>query len=203
MHSISKTGIGHDGRKPTPGCGGFTLTEVLTAMSVFSFVVLGVLACHITGLQYYQALEPKLQNAQYVRQTVSKIIEEVRSANSVQIGTGTLASFTAAGATNLQSGNALEIYPSTNTTQYVYYFWDSASQSLNRVGLNSSNAVPIATSVTNAAVFTMEDFSGTVQTNSQNNAVTSILLQITTISPKTHTPDWYQVRAKITRRNLL
>ncbi len=172
-------------------------------MSVFSFVMLGVLACHITGLQYYQALGPKLQNAQYVRQTVSKIIEEVRSANSVQIGTGTRSSFTAVGATNLQSGNALEIYPSTNTTQYVYYFWDSASQSLNRVGLNSSNAVPIATSVTNAAVFTMEDFSGTVQTNSQNNAVTSILLQITTISPKTRTPDWYQVRAKITRRNLL
>ncbi|HVV72303.1 MAG TPA: hypothetical protein VHI52_12510, partial [Verrucomicrobiae bacterium] len=131
------------------------------------------------------------------------ILEEVRCANSVQVGTGTLSTFTAAGATNLQSGNALRIYPSTNLTQYVYYFRDPSSQALDRVALGASNAVAIATSVTNTTVFSMEDFTGNVQTNSQNNEVTSILLQIRSIAPKTGTPDSYQVRAKVTRRNLL
>jgi len=182
---------------------GYTITELMVAMSVFSFVMIGVLACHITGLQFTQSVQPKLQNAQYVRQTIGKLLEEVRSANTVQVGTGTLASFTVAGPTNLQSGNALRIYPSTNLAQYVYYFRDSASQTLNRVGLSSSNAVVIANSVTNTVVFSMEDFGGTVQTNSQNNEVTSILLQIRSIAPTTGSPDSYQVRAKATRRNLL
>ena len=88
-------------------------------------------------------------------------------------------------------------------TQYIYYFRDSTAETLDRVALQSSNAVAIATSVTNATVFTMEDFSGTVQTNSQNNAVTSVLLQVRSVAPKTGVPDSYQVRAKITRRNLL
>jgi len=59
------------------------------------------------------------------------------------------------------------------------------------------------TAVTNHTVFSMENFSGTVLTNSQNNAVMSVLLQMRRQSAWRGIADFYQVRAKVTRRNIL
>lgn len=181
----------------------YTLTEMMVGSALFALIILGILACHFAGLRFYQFIQPKLQNAQYSRQTVSRIIEEIRCANSVQVGTGTLSSFTVAGPTNYQAGNALRIYLSTNSTQFIYYFHDPASSTVQKIPLGGTNAEVIATAVTNDAIFTMEDFAGNVLTNSQNNAVTGVFLQMMRNSTWNGISDEQQVRTKITRRNIL
>lgn len=182
---------------------GHTLTELMTAMAVFSLAVIGILACHLAGLRYNLMILPKIQNAQYSRQTLSHLVEEIRSANSIQIGMGTRTTFTAAGVTNSQTGNALRIFPGTNLTQFIYYYHDPASATLNKTSLQTTNSLQVANSVTNDLVFSMQDFSGNVLTNNQNNAVVRVLLQMTRTTPITGLRDPYQVEAKVTRRNIL
>ncbi|HLH53688.1 MAG TPA: prepilin-type N-terminal cleavage/methylation domain-containing protein [Verrucomicrobiae bacterium] len=182
---------------------GHTLVEMLVSMSIFSLAIAGILACHLAGLRFNWFIQPKIENAQYTRQTISRIVEEVRCASSVQVGSGTLTNFTPAGATNIQAGNALRVYPSTNSTQYIYYYHDPSSACLNRVSLFGGPSVPIATMVTNDNVFEMEDFSGTVLTNSQNNAVLGILLQMRRDLNMGGASDAFQIVSKITRRGIL
>jgi hypothetical protein len=182
---------------------GYTLAELAVSMGVFSLAVLGIMACHLAGLRFNLFILPKIQNAQYSRQTLAHLIEEVRCANSIQIGSGTASTFTKAGLTNTQSGNAIRIFPTTNTSQYIYYFRDSSSLTLNKKSLQATNTVVVANTVTNATVFYMQDFSGTVLTNNQNSAVLRVLLQMKRSQPITGASDPYQIEAKITRRNIL
>lgn len=181
---------------------GHTITEMIVSMAVFSLAIASIMACHLAGIRFNWFIQPKVENALYARQTLSRVIEEVRSANSIQVGSGTAGSFVPAGATNNQAGNALRIYPSTNTAQYIYYFHDPTAFALNRVPLLGSTFVTIAGSVTNDNVFEMEDYSGTVLTNSQNNAVLGILLQMRRDLPIKGASDAYQIAAKITRRSI-
>jgi Tfp pilus assembly protein PilW len=181
----------------------YTLVEMMVACGLFSLVILGILACHLAGLRFQQLIQPKLLNAQYERQTLGLLIEEVRCANSLQVGSGSLSTFTAAGPTNVQAGNALRIYTSTNTSQYIYYFHDLATATVQRVRFQSTGAAIIASAVTNHTIFTMEDSAGNALTNSQNNAVMSLLLQFYVASAWQGIADSAQVRAKVTRRNLL
>ena len=132
------------------------------------------------------------------------MIEEIRSANTVQVGTGTVSSFVLAATGKPQAGNAIRIYPTTNMNSYIYYFQDVTNKALRKVPLNTSNAVlTVATSITNAYPFTMETFTGTVLTNSQNNSVLSILLQMRRDSSISGMSDNYQIRSKLSRRNIL
>jgi len=181
----------------------FTLVEVMVAMALFSLVMVAIIACNFAGLELTEFVRPKIENAQYARRTVSRLIAEVRCANSIEVGTGTTNSFTPVGSSQAQTGNALRIYPSTNLSQFIYYFHDAGSATMRRIPILSSNAYTIATAVTNHSVFTMESFSGNVLTNSQNNAVMSVLLQMRRQSAWKGIADFYQVRAKVTRRNIL
>ena len=181
----------------------FTITEMLIATSVFSLAMIAILICHFAGLEFNEFVRPKVENSQYARETLSRIIEEVRSAKWIAVGTGTVSKFTPASATSRQTGNALRIYTTTNASPYVYYFADSFTGTLQKMPLSISNATTIATSVTNDQPFSLEDFGGNVLTNSQNNAVMSVLLQMNRPSSKSGMSDAYQVRAKTTRRNIL
>jgi hypothetical protein len=181
----------------------YTLVEMMVATGLLSLVIVGILACHLAGLRFQQLIQPKLLNAQYERQILGRLIEEARCANSLQVGTGSLSAFTAAGPTNVQAGNALRIYTSTNTSQYIYYFHDLATATVRRVPFHSTNATIIASAVTNHMIFAIQDFAGNTLTNSQNNAVMSLLLQFYVASAWHGMADSAQVRAKVTRRNLL
>jgi prepilin-type N-terminal cleavage/methylation domain-containing protein len=194
-----------EGAKPdgSPHRQAFTLIEMMVATGLFSLVIVAILACHLAGLRFQQLIEPKLLHAQYERQTLGRLIEEARCANSLQVGTGSLSAFTAAGPTNIQAGNALRIYTSTNTSQYIYYFHDLATATVQRVPLQGTSATIIASAVTNHTIFTMQDFAGNALTNSQNNAVMSLWLQFYVASAWQGIADSAQVRTKVTRRNLL
>ena len=183
--------------------GAFTMPEMMVAMAIFSLVIAAVLACHLAGLEFNEFVRPKVQNAQYARQTVSKIIEQVRCAQSIQVGAGTTNSFTPVPANKPQVGNAVRIFTTTNAAPYIYYYQDSFASVLVMIPVSSSNGQTIATCVTNTAVFSLEDFSGNVLTNNANNAVFSMLVQMLRPSNKAGMSDAYQIRVKTTRRTIL
>src|SRR5437588_505345 len=97
----------------------FTLTEMLVACGLFVLVVTSILACHLAGLEFNEFVRPKVENSRYARETLAKMIEEIRCATSIDIGTGSVSSFIVAGSTNAQMGNAIKIYPGTNNSQYI------------------------------------------------------------------------------------
>ena len=182
---------------------GRTFAETLIAMALLTLVVSAIWITNIAGLKFSEYVRPKLDNARYARQTVARIIEEVRCANSIQVGTGTATTFSNAPANSAQAGNALKVFPSTNSSQYIYFYLDTNAQQMIQVDLGVSNGFTIARSVTNATPFRMENFSGTTLTNPANNAVLSIQLQMRRDSNEQGVGDSYQVRSRITRRNIL
>ena len=182
---------------------GRTFAETMIAMALLTLVVSAIWITNIAGLKFSEYVRPKLDNARYARQTVARIIEEVRCANSIQVGTGTATTFSNAPANSAQAGNALKVFPSTNSSQYIYFYLDTNAQQMIQVDLGVSNGFTIARSVTNATPFRMENFSGTTLTNPANNAVLSIQLQMRRDSNEQGVGDSYQVRSRITRRNIL
>jgi hypothetical protein len=181
----------------------FTITEMMVAGGLFSLVVIGVMAAHLGSLRFAEFVRPKVQNSQYCREALGPLVEEARAAMSIQVGTGTISSFTAAAATKPQAGNAIKIFPTTNNSQYIFYYRDPASNILYKRGLNDSNAVRFADCVTNTTLFSLEDFRGVVLTNTQNSSVLGIVLQLKRDSAVSGISDSYQVATKVTRRNIL
>jgi hypothetical protein len=179
----------------------YTIPEVMIAAAILTIAVGGLIVAQLSAFRLNAFVSPKIENARYARQTLGTMIEEVRCANSIQVGTGSIGAFTAAGMGSPQCGNALKIFTTTN--RYIYYFADSSSATLKKVPLSGSTPTTVAVGLTNSVVFTMEDFKGAALTNSQNNAVMSILMQMRRGWNSPGASDNYEVRAKITRRNIL
>jgi hypothetical protein len=184
---------------------GFTLTEVLFTTALLVLVFAAVFLCQLYGMQMHNFIRPKLDNAAFARESLSALIEEVRCAQIIEVGQGTWTTFVAAGATNEQSGNALRVRLAGNTNQLIYYFRDPGTETLRKVALGTSNSVTVAGSVTNPVVFRFEDFRGGLQTNSQNQTVLDVFLQMRQDSVRLHhySNDTYQIRTKMTRRAIL
>jgi hypothetical protein len=166
-------------------------------------VVSTIVIVNIGGLKFAEYVQPKIQNSQYARQTVARMIEEIRCANSVEVGTGNTATFTNVGPSQPQVGNAIRIYPGTNTTQYIYYFLDTNEGTVKQIPLGATIPLKVATCVTNLTPFSYENYAGTTLTNPANNAVLSIQLQMRRASEVPGVGDAYQVRSRVTRRNIL
>jgi hypothetical protein len=187
----------------------FTLGEIAVTMGLFIFVIAGVLSSHMFCLRLYQVIKPKLTASDEARATVAKLTEEIRTANRIRIGSGTLSTFSEVSANTPQIGSAIQIYPSTNTNAFVRYFWDGGDCKLKRATNGATTAWVVANSVSNQMVFTAEDFAGNVLTNNSNNRVIGLNLQFYQIQYPAVTIgpggmyDFYQLRTKITRRTLL
>ncbi len=181
----------------------FTLIEAMVGMGLFSLVVMALIASHFASLEFTQFILPKVQNSQNSRQALGMLIEEVRSASSVQVGTGTLSSFLVISNSNKRIGNAVKIFPSTNSTKCIYYYQDFAAAALYKIPYGASNPIVVVGSLTNKAAFSLEDFKGNVLTNPQNSEVLSVLLQVSRSSVWNGLTDTAQIRARVTRRNIL
>lgn len=182
---------------------GFTITELLFTTALLSLVFGAVFICQFYGMQMHNFIRPKLDNATFVRETVTRLAEDIRCAQSLEVGQGTHAAFIAAGSTNAQMGNAIRIWLAGNTNQYIYYFRDAGTETLQKKTLGSSNAVVVAREVTNSVVFQFENFQGVLQSNSQNQTVVDLRLQMRQSSLRLDVDDSYRVRTKITRRAVL
>ena len=187
-----------------------TITKIASAICVI--VIGGMSVTYLFGMRLFDIVKPKLDATDQARALVGKLNYEVKSASQIKVGSGSSSSFTEAALNSSQSGNAIQIYPDTDTNYFVRYFWNSSDQSVKRlVSQNKTNNTlsTIATSVTNQMIFSALDYAGNVLTNNQNNRVISMTLQFyqkeypTGSKASGNASDFYQVRTRITRRSLL
>src|ERR1035438_276491 len=112
---------------------GFTLPEILIAMTVFLFVVGAILSANLFGLRMFQMTNTKLKVTQWSRLTIEKLTDQIHGCNSLSIlNVDTNGNFTGLLDGETQQGNALQIYPTANTNNYIIYFVNLADQTFRR-----------------------------------------------------------------------
>lgn len=192
---------------PVAGRSAFTLTEMMVSVSIMALVMTALITSHLFGLRMHELSKVKLGLNDESRAALSLLTAEIRAAKSVRLGTGTLSSFVEVPINTVEQANALQVYPTTDTNNFIRYFWDVTDNTLKRT-TNGSSATTIVDSISNSLVFTAENYAGTILTNNQNNCVIGLNLQIyqldypvTQIGPGKFY-DTYRLRTKVTRRAL-
>jgi Tfp pilus assembly protein PilW len=184
---------------------GLTLVETLMVAGLFGALVLGLVTSQVTGLQLFSSTAARLTASHSTRGALNFVRDEIRAAKTVEVGTGNRTSFVRA-PQNLQQGNAIQIYPTASTNQFLRLFVDSEGCTLSRVSSDNPSPVVIATSVTNQVVFFAEDFKGQLLTNNQDNRVIRMLLEFSQWEFPSKgfgsgsKYDYFRLQTRITRR---
>jgi prepilin-type N-terminal cleavage/methylation domain-containing protein len=184
-----------------PGHGGFTITELLIAVTILSFVIAGVVSANVYGLKMLRVSENKLIASEGARKAIGKMADEIRNANRLYVGNVTNGIFSAVADGVVQSGDGVLIYPSTNQTQFILYYLNSSDNTLRRSTSTTNKTVIVARSITNAVLFTGQDCFGNILTNSsQMNRTFHLDLEF--YQPKTFgvVADSYSLQSSMTRR---
>jgi Tfp pilus assembly protein PilW len=188
----------------------FTLVETMVTMAIFLLVLSGILSSYMYGLRMFEYTKPKLSASDDARAAISRLMNEVRTASIVRIGTGDQNSFSEVAMNAIQAGSAIQVYPNTDTNSFMRYYLDGAVNQLKRTDSTAPGSFTVlAQNVTNQVVFTAEDFTGSTLTNNLNNRVVGLTLQFNQIQYPVmqvgpgNFYDFYQLRTKITRRTLL
>jgi prepilin-type N-terminal cleavage/methylation domain-containing protein len=184
---------------------GFSLTEILIAMTVFILLLAGIVTANLFGLRMFQVNQNKLTATEWSRRTFGKITDEIHSCAAVEVGNMTTNGvFTGLLSGEAQQGNAIEIHPNTNTVSRIYYFVSTSDQTFRRSELlpTGTNTFILADSVTNVTAFTAQDLAGAVLIDNQNNRVIHLVLEF--FRPETFMvgQDYYKLETSVTRRAL-
>jgi hypothetical protein len=132
----------------------FTLAEMMVAMFIFVFMVLGVIHVWMFGMRYDQLSCSKLGASDMSRRGFDLLTRDIRASKWWKVGNGISTNFTVCGNATNQVGNALKLSASgdTNSTAYVIYYFDTNACQLCRL----SNGLPaiqiIANSLTNSGI---------------------------------------------------
>jgi Tfp pilus assembly protein PilV len=203
----------------------FTLVEVMIASVAIIILIGSVIMCNLYGLAMAVRQQIWLGASDDAAQAVSKLMGDIRAANTLQVGTYTSNVFTQTAATNQQSGNALLIFSTTNTAlatgPWTLYYYNVAT---NMQGLNSNSLVrtnfygagipgdcklvsanPITNDYTHP-IFTEVDSTGTPLSTATPVASVSVYLSFTKLQdPQVviesgSVVDFYQITITVTPR---
>ena len=183
---------------------GFTLPEIMTVMAIFLLLVIALLSGQIFGLRMSRITETRLSSTDNSRKVLGRIRGDILSGRTLKVGIGDGASFTAIANNNPQVGNALQIYPTTDTNIFVRFFL-STNNAFERMN-NGEPPEVLARFITNRMVFQAEDFQGRVQTNNQNSRVIRMNLEFyqwelpAADAGQAGLSDYYRLQTRITRR---
>ena len=199
---------------------GFTLAEMVITVGVFLFIFTGVMvAVQIFGLRIYTLAATKLVATAGGRQALNQIRDQLREGKLAYVGTcsfPTYSSFQLITNTQPQQGNALIIYPTTNTAWYSIYYLDTSTTTNRLLQFNVSNSVTTYTNtlakyLTNNIVFDARDWQNHIVSNYQclDNR---LLIEVTMQFSQWEYPiayvgtnglnayDYYQLRTRVFRR---
>jgi prepilin-type N-terminal cleavage/methylation domain-containing protein len=189
----------------------FTFPEMLIATALSTMVMAAAMVTHLFGLRLMNVTSSKIVESQSARKALNLLREEVRSAQTLFVGTGTSTSFTNLPPNSPREGNALQFSPTDSTNYLIRYFADPASQTLKRMVLSAGSPVAvqiIAANLTNQFPFCAQTCTGAVMTNDQNARLLQITLNFSrwTLPPSgagsAASLDGYRVQTRIARRPL-
>jgi hypothetical protein len=191
--------------------------EVLIASSALVLIIGSIMMCYLFGASMVCRQQIWMSASDDAANAIGSLMANIRAANTLQVGTFKTNVFTPAASTNQQSGNALWIYPTTNSTPWVFYYYDSVSNNLvqtNYYGSNQTGACKLvsANPITNDythPIFTEVDYLGTPLSNSTTVASISIYLSFMKLqNPQIviesgSAVDLYQITATVSPRTKL
>jgi len=178
---------------------GFTLPEMLIALTIFLLLIGGVMAAHLFGLRMFQMTNNKLIVTQWSRQTIESLTDQIHGCYNVQVvNVATNGSLMTLLDGETRQGNGLLIYPTADTNNWVVYFVKLADQTFRRTD-QAGNTVRLADSITNTLAFSAQDFSGNVLTNNDNSV---IHLTLEFYDPETYlvSADSYKLETSVKQR---
>ncbi|MBI5801573.1 MAG: hypothetical protein HZA92_12745 [Verrucomicrobia bacterium] len=184
-----------------------TLIELLITMTLTTLLVGGVIYSHIMGGRLMQFAAAKLGASDSARKAFGKLQDEIRAGTTIQIGNGTATNFTAIANGSSMQGRAIQIFPTTNNWWIRYYYVTNNSE-LRRVTSSNPTQQLIASYVTNAILFSKEDYLGNTLTADTGNCAVNVRLQFYQLSyPMTKVGtnnfyEYFQLQTRITRRIL-
>jgi prepilin-type N-terminal cleavage/methylation domain-containing protein len=181
---------------------GFTMPELMIAISVFAFLVVGIVVAHLYGLSLFRITETKVNATAEARHTLGNLANEIRACKSTWIGNVKNGTFVALLDGEKQQGTGLLIYPTTNQANFVIYFVNPADKTFRRTTSTPGSATVIAEAVTNAVVFRAQDHLGNVLTNNQNNRVIHLNLEFQQPARYLQAADYFKLETSVTRRAL-
>jgi hypothetical protein len=197
---------------------GFTMAEMVITVGVFLFIFSGVwIAVQVFGLRIYTMAATKLVATAGGRQALNLIRDQIREGKLVYVGNCSSPSGSSfLQATNgPQQGNALIVYPTTNTALYTIYYLDTSTTTNRLMQFNVSNSITTYTNtlakyLTNQIVFDARDFQNNIATNLQsldNRLLIEVTMQfsqweypIATVGGGVNAYDYYQLRTRVFRR---
>ena len=152
--------------KPTPagahrarGTRAFTVAEMMVAVFIFVFMVLGIIYVWMFALRYDELVCSKLGASEKSRMSFDLLTGDIRSAKWWKVGTGTnngtTIVFTACGNQMDQVGNALKLSASgdTNSTAFIIYCFDTNACNLYRMSNGVTPFRIVAQSLTNTGTY--------------------------------------------------
>ena len=190
-------------------CLGFTLVEIMTVMAIFVIMVGAMVSVQIFGLRVYTLAATKITATTSGRELLNDICDRIRSSQVVYVGTYSNGAFSMIPLGTPQIGNALEIFPATNTTaaaNAIIFYMDPASNVVNMV---SAGVVSVeAKYMTNCLCMQAEDYQQNILTNYVDNPVICITLQFYQWEypigyvggTAANAYDFYRLRTRIARR---
>jgi type II secretory pathway pseudopilin PulG len=183
-----------------------TLVETMMTMAVFSLVAVGLIQFHLFGLTQDSLVQSKLGASDQARTALARLSSEIRSAKILRVGSGNGTNFTPIGYGTNQQGTALQICFTTDTNDYVRYFFDTAQSELRRAEAGVAGSTLVAEYLTNSLFFRAEDYLGNVLVDGSHSYTIRVMLQfyqykypLTTVGPGNYY-DYYKLEFKATRR---
>ena len=195
-----------------PNCGNsegaFTIPEMMITLTIFSLLVIAAVYSHIFGLKLNAFTQAKLNATHNARAALNTTRDEIRSAKKLYVGYGGPNAFTNTPPNKAQQGNAVQIYATDSTNDFVRFYMDPAQETLNRVVVAGGNtsAQVLAKFMTNLIAFHVEDFAGNILTNDQNNRVICMNFEIYQFefaplqAGRPAFYDYYHLQTKVARR---
>lgn len=189
-------------------CSAFTLAEIMTAMGLFSLIVIGMVYSQLFGMRMFSITSTRLGASDSARRVLNRVRDDVRSGKILLVGNGDAAHFTNITLNAYRQGNALQIQPATDTNVFIRYFLDPASQCLKRTTGGGGQVEVLAPYLTNKIAFYAEDFTGHTLTNDQNNRVIKMVLDFYQWEfPVARAEagafyDYYHLQTRISRRTI-
>jgi type II secretory pathway pseudopilin PulG len=164
----------------------FTLVETLIASATLVIVIGSVIGCNLFGLAMAVRQQIWMGASDDACRAISTMMQDIRAANSLEIGNFGASGFVPDNDFTNQTGNALMIFPTTNTVApYTLYYYDTVSNNLIRSNFVSSGSVAdvrliSANPITNDnPIFTEVTCTNTVQTNARPMSTVSVYLSFT------------------------
>lgn len=195
------------------------------ACTILMLVVLGVISFNLWGLSMATRSQIWLSASDDARNAMRMLHQDIRTAYSVQIGSGmsngggASNGFVPISSTNAWVGNAMFIVPSTNVYGWVEYYYDTNSNMLCRTNFDGTNTgsfnLVSANPITNDnPIFSLQEFLGStinasnVQAYDNTNpwplvnvylSFTKLQVPEVVIAPGSPV-DFYQINTKVSMR---